>query len=92
MLPCAEGGDAAEAELFCLLNIFPKEELGFGAAASRITCGGIPGELEQMETSKIHWETDGRYLRTAVETKVIQAHLGVNLGHLLRSRCTCCSV
>lgn len=54
MLPRADGGDAAEAELSCLLNIFTTEESGFGAAASRITSGGIPGELEQMETSEIH--------------------------------------
>lgn len=44
-LPCADEGDAAAAELFCLVNIF--SEPGFGAAASP-TCGGIP-ELQQMD-------------------------------------------
>lgn len=50
-LPRADEGDAAEAELFCRLSIFT--ESGFSAAAVS-TCGGIPGDLEQTETSKIH--------------------------------------
>lgn len=47
-----------EAQLLCLLNTFGVAAFGLGAAAFWIppfqcpTCGGIPGELEQMETTE----------------------------------------